>query len=76
MQSLGYELLYVIPRESSIQKDVSVPAAWYSWHFGTDSDGRCTGVMRYFVDRFPDGYEGWAKARGEEPVARDYLKPF
>lgn len=32
--------------------------------------------MRYFVDKFPDGYEGWAKERGEELVLRDYLKPF
>ena len=37
---------------------------------------RCTDVMRYFVDKFPDGYEGWAKERGEEPISRDYLKPY
>lgn len=36
----------------------------------------CTDVMRYFVDKFPNGYEGWAKERGEKPVTRDYLKPF
>ncbi|KAM0795981.1 Fructosamine kinase-domain-containing protein [Usnea florida] len=35
-----------------------------------------TDVMRYFVNKFPEGYEGWARARGEEPVARDYLKPY
>ena len=32
--------------------------------------------MRYFVDKFPDGYEGWATERGEDPVSRDYLKPY
>lgn len=32
--------------------------------------------MRYFRDKFPDGYEGWAKERGEEPVAKNYLEPY
>ena len=32
--------------------------------------------MRYFTEKFPDGYEGWVKERGEDPVARDYLKPY
>ena len=32
--------------------------------------------MRYFVDKFPDGYEGWVNDRGEAPVSRDYLKPY
>ena len=32
--------------------------------------------MRYFTEKFPDGYEGWAKERREDPVARDYLKPY
>ncbi|KAL9070351.1 MAG: hypothetical protein Q9161_004909 [Pseudevernia consocians] len=36
----------------------------------------CTDVMRYFVDKFPEGYEGWAKERGEEPVIRNYSKFF
>ena len=76
MQSLGYELLNIISRQSSIQKNVSVAASSQSWHSRADSAGRCTDVMRYFVDKFPDGYEGWAKERGEELVLRDYLKPF
>ena len=76
MQSLGYELFDVIPRQSSIQKDVSVATPRYPQHCGTDSLGRCTDVMRYFTDKFPDGYEGWVKERGEPPVARDYLNPY
>ncbi len=73
VQSLGHELLNAISRQSSIQKDVSVPV---SRRYLADSADRCTDVMRYFVDKFPDGYEGWANEKGEEPVARDYLKLF
>ena len=76
MQSLGYELLDIVPRQSPVQKDVSVLSPWYPCHFGCNSRGRCTDVMRYFVDKFPDGYEGWAKEKGEDPVSRDYLKPY
>lgn len=28
--------------------------------------------MRILLAKFPDGYEGWAKAQGEEPVQRVY----
>ena len=76
MQSLGYELFDVIPRRSPIQRNVNVSKTRYFEHFDADAASRCIDVMRYFVDKFPEGYEGWAKERGEEPVARDYLKPY
>ena len=76
MQSLGHELLDVVPRQSSIPKDVGISAPRTLWQSGADSPGRCTDVMRYFIDKFPEGYEGWAKERGEEVIAKDYLKPF
>ncbi|PMD24555.1 hypothetical protein NA56DRAFT_656273 [Hyaloscypha hepaticicola] len=28
----------------------------------------CLEVMRDLIAKFPDGYEGWAKERGEEPA--------
>lgn len=28
--------------------------------------------MRTLIDKFPEGYEGWARERGEEPVQRTY----
>ena len=76
MQSLGYELFDIIPRRSPIQKIVSMSKTGKFEVFGADTASRCTDVMRYFVDKFPEGYEGWAKERGEEPLTRDYLKPF
>ena len=33
----------------------------------SDISHRCVDVMRRLVAKYPDGYEGWAKARGEEP---------
>ena len=30
----------------------------------------CTEVMKYLVQKYSDGYEGWAKARGEEIISR------
>ena len=76
MQSLGYELFDIIPRRSSIQENVSVLKTRKFEQFDTDTASRCIDVMRYIVDKFPEGYEGWAKERGEEPVARDYQKPY
>ena len=76
MQSLGYELLDLISRQSSVQKDVSISSPWNALRSGSDCRDRCTDVMRYFVNKFPDGYEGWAKERGEDPVSKDYLKPY
>ena len=32
--------------------------------------------MRYFIEKFSDGYEGWAKEKGEDTVTRDYLKAY
>jgi hypothetical protein len=28
--------------------------------------------MRTLIAKFPEGYEGWARDRGEEPVQRTY----
>lgn len=33
-------------------------------------------MMRRLVAEYKDGYEGWAKEKGEIFVSRDYLKPF
>ena len=71
VQSPRYESFDIISWESSIQKDVGTPASGRFLRFGADCIDRCTAVMRYFVDKFPDGYEGWAQERGEEPVLRD-----
>ena len=30
----------------------------------------CVDAMQTLIDRFPDGYEGWAKDRGEEVTPR------
>ena len=30
--------------------------------------------MKVLSAKFPDGYEGWAKSRGEDPVERVYSK--
>jgi hypothetical protein len=27
-------------------------------------------LMKYLVAKYPDGYEGWAKENGEEPVTK------
>lgn len=32
--------------------------------------------MRNFVEKLPDGYEGWTKERGEDRVTGDYLKAY
>ena len=69
-QSLGLELLVIVPRQSSLQKDVS---AGHSQPFSITiilPDYRCIDVMRTLLDKYPDGYEGWAKARGEDFIVR------
>ena len=39
-------------------------------------DSRSKLLMRSILAKFPDGYEGWAREKGERPVVRRYLKPF
>ena len=34
----------------------------------SDIGHRCVDVMRRLTAKYPDGYEGWAKARAEESV--------
>ena len=38
--------------------------------WNTKDIGRCCDVMRTLVTKYPDGYEGWAKEKGEDVVAR------
>lgn len=33
---------------------------------------RAKETMRTLIAKYPDGYEGWAKEKGEEPVQRVY----
>lgn len=39
----------------------------------SDIGHRCVDVMRRLIAKYPDGYEGWAKARGEEPLTSEFL---
>ena len=34
----------------------------------SDIGHRCVDVMRRLIAKYPNGYEGWAKARGEQSV--------
>ena len=34
----------------------------------SDTGGRCVDVMQRLIAKYPDGYEGWAKGKGEESV--------
>lgn len=40
----------------------------------TNIGDRCKEMMKSLVDKFPDGYEGWADANGEKPVERNYAR--
>lgn len=33
-----------------------------------DTGNRCVDVMQRLIANYPDGYEGWAKGKGEEFV--------
>ena len=38
--------------------------------------GRAKETMKTLLAKYPDGYEGWAKENGEEPVERVIPKTF
>ena len=36
----------------------------------TDGTDRAKETMKTLIAKYPDGYEGWAREKGEEPVQR------
>ena len=69
MQTVGPQLLDFIPWESPIQEDVSLVIAARLF-FSIDDCRRCMDVMRTLTAKYAEGYDGWARQRGEEPVVK------
>jgi hypothetical protein len=38
--------------------------------FKANTNDSAIDLMKYLVAKYPDGYEGWAKENGEEPIIR------
>lgn len=69
-KAIQHLLLGFIPGQSSLSEAVSWPKPFHSCSIVLMQPARVMEDMRYLVGKYPDGYEGWARERGETPAPR------